>query len=127
MTTCTTLRRLSASSIVQPWLWFCLKRRNRPKYSAILTFSLSPETNQSSFFFRTFENVYIGWGHKYSAENYSPPPAPPVLNEFPSGPEITEVEDPTPEEEAALRAAQAEAQEAAEEMEEAEEEEEEDD
>jgi len=42
--------------------------------------------------------------------------------EFPSGPEITEAEDPTPEEEAALRAARAEAMEAAEEMEEAEEE-----
>lgn len=54
---------------------------------------------------RTFENVYIGWGHKYSPENYSPDPAPDVQNEFLSGPEVTEVEDPTPEEEAALRAA----------------------
>lgn len=44
------------------------------------------------------------------------------MEEFPSGPEITEVEDPTPEEEAALRAARQEAQEAAEDMEEGEEE-----
>ena len=51
----------------------------------------------------------------------------PIQDEFPSGPEITEVEDPTPEEEAALRAAQQEAAEAAEEMEEGEEEEDEDD
>lgn len=29
----------------------------------------------------------------------------PPLNEFPSGPEITETDDPTPEEEAAVRAA----------------------
>lgn len=71
---------------------------------------------------KKFENVYIGWGHKYSQDNYSPPAVPPVMEEFPSGPEITEAEDPTPEEEAALRAARQEAAEAAEEMEEAEEE-----
>ena len=76
---------------------------------------------------RKFENVYIGWGHKYSAENYSPPTTQPIQEEFPSGPEITEVEDPTPEEEAALRAAQQEAAENAEEMEEEGDEDEEDD
>ena len=59
--------------------------------------------------FRKFENVYIGWSHKYSSENYSPPAPAPIQDEFPSGPEITEIEDPTPEEEAALRAAQQEA------------------
>lgn len=75
-----------------------------------------------SAYFRKFENVYVGYGHKYSQDNYSPPAAPPILEEFPSGPEITEVEDPTPEEEAALRAARQEAAEAAEDMEEAEEE-----
>jgi len=72
--------------------------------------------------YRKFENVYIGHGHKYSQDNYSPPAVPAIMVEFPSGPEITEAEDPTPEEEAALRAARAEAMEAAEEMEEAEEE-----
>ena len=80
-----------------------------------------------SNFCRKFENVYIGWGHKYGSENYSPPPPPAVQEEFPSRPEITEVEDPTPEEEAALRAAEMEAQEAAEEMEDGEEDDEEDD
>jgi len=54
---------------------------------------------------RTFENVYIGWGHKYAPENYSPDAPPDIQTEFPIGPEITEIEDPTPEEEAALRAA----------------------
>ena len=68
--------------------------------------------------------MYIGSGHKYSQENYNPPAMPQLQEEFPSGPEITETEDPTPEEEAALRAAQ---QEAAEEMEEVEEEQSEDD
>lgn len=70
--------------------------------------------------FRKFENVYIGWGHKYSSESYSPPSVPAIQEEFPSGPEITEAEDPSPEEEAALRMAQAEAEDN-EEMEEAEE------
>lgn len=76
---------------------------------------------------KKFENVYLGWGHKYSSDNYSPPPTAPILEEYPSIPQITEVEDPTPEEEAALRAAQAEAEEAAEEGEEEAEEDEEDD
>ena len=80
-----------------------------------------------SLIHRKFENIYCGWGAKYSAVNYSPPAAPPIQEEFPSGPEITEGEDPTPEEEAALRAAQQEAAENAEEMEEGEEEEDEDD
>ncbi|WAR19877.1 RSH4A-like protein [Mya arenaria] len=71
---------------------------------------------------KKFENVYVGHGHKYSQDNYSPPSVPAIMEEFPSGPEITEAEDPTPEEEAALRAARQEAAEAAEDMEEAEEE-----
>lgn len=65
---------------------------------------------------KTFENVYIGWGHKYCTENFSPEAPPAIQEEFPSGPEISEVDDPTPEQEAELRAAK-----------EAEEEEEEDD
>ncbi|XP_050405760.1 radial spoke head protein 4 homolog A [Patella vulgata] len=76
---------------------------------------------------KKFENIYIGYGHKYAQDTFSPVPPPPVQEEFPSGPEITEYEDPTPEEEAALRAAQQEAAEAAEEMEDAEEEEDEED
>ena len=76
---------------------------------------------------RKFENVYVGTGHKYSLDNYSPPSPSSMLFEFPSGPEVTETEDPTPEEEAALHAAEMEAAEAAEEEEEGEEEDEDDD
>ena len=46
---------------------------------------------------------------KYSAENYSPPVPPATQDEYPSGPEITEAEDPTVEAERALKAAQQEA------------------
>ncbi|NXF34292.1 RSH4A protein, partial [Nyctibius bracteatus] len=80
---------------------------------------------------RKFENIYFGWGHKYSPENHAPALPPPVQAEYPSGPEITETRDPTLEEELAFKAAKEEALAAAEEEEDEEdvedEEEEEDD
>ena len=76
---------------------------------------------------RKFENLYVGYGHKYSSQNFSPEPQPPMQKEYASGPEITEAEDPSVEEEAALKAAQEEAMAAAEEMEEMEDEEDEED
>uniref|UniRef100_A0A670Z983 Radial spoke head component 4A n=2 Tax=Pseudonaja textilis TaxID=8673 RepID=A0A670Z983_PSETE len=72
---------------------------------------------------RKFDNIYIGWGHKYSPENFNPTLPPPVQLEYIIGPEVTEGLDPTVEEEMALKAAQGEALEA----EEVEEEEDEDD
>lgn len=60
---------------------------------------------------RKFENVYVGWGHKYSVDNFNPALPEKIMDEYPSGPEITEVEDPTPEEENALKAQMEEAQE----------------
>ncbi|KAM6441621.1 radial spoke head protein 6 homolog A-like [Liasis olivaceus] len=74
---------------------------------------------------RRFDNIYVGWGHKYSSDNFNPTLPPPVQSEYVTGPEITEAFDPTVEEELALKAAQEEALEA-EEMEEMEEEEDED-
>ncbi|XP_009883829.1 PREDICTED: LOW QUALITY PROTEIN: radial spoke head protein 6 homolog A-like [Charadrius vociferus] len=73
---------------------------------------------------RKFDNIYFGWGHKYSPENHTPALPPPVQAEYPSGPEITETRDPTLEEELAFKAAREEALAAAEEEEEEEEEEE---
>jgi len=55
------------------------------------------------FIYRNFENVYIGWGHKYSTGNHNPSLPPPVQNEFPTGSQPPEMDDPTIEEEAALR------------------------
>ncbi|KAK6470702.1 radial spoke head protein 6-like protein A-like [Huso huso] len=74
---------------------------------------------------KKFENIYLGWGHKYSAENYSPPAPALLQQEYLSGPEITEVDDPSVEEEQALKAALEEQKAAVEEMEDMEEEEEE--
>lgn len=77
--------------------------------------------------FRKFENIYVGWGLKYTGEGYSP--SVPLLpqKEYPSGAEITEALDPSLEEEQVLREALEEQQAAQEEMEDTEEEQEEDD
>ncbi|NXB76174.1 RSH4A protein, partial [Donacobius atricapilla] len=58
---------------------------------------------------RKFENIYFGWGHKYSPESHTPELPPPAQAEFPSGPDITETADPTVEEEMAFKVAQEEA------------------
>ncbi|XP_069314056.1 radial spoke head protein 6 homolog A [Eulemur rufifrons] len=76
---------------------------------------------------KKFENIYIGWGHKYSPDNFNPALPAPIQHEYPSGPEIMEMSDPTVEEEQALKAAQEQALAAAEEEEEDEEEDEDED
>ncbi|CAD7692475.1 unnamed protein product [Nyctereutes procyonoides] len=76
---------------------------------------------------KKFENIYIGWGHKYSPDNFNPPLPAPIQQEYPRGPEVMEMSDPTVEEEQALKAAQEQALAAAEEEEEDEEEDEDED
>lgn len=73
---------------------------------------------------RKFENLYIGWGHKYSPANFNPPLPPRIQQEYTRGPKIMEMNDPTVEEEQALKAAQEQALAAEEEEEEGDEEEE---
>ncbi|XP_035181433.1 LOW QUALITY PROTEIN: radial spoke head protein 6 homolog A-like [Oxyura jamaicensis] len=70
-----------------------------------------------------FNNIYFGWGHKYSPENHTPALPGPVQAEYPDGPEITEAADPTLEEELAFKAAKEKALAAAEEEPEGDEEE----
>ncbi|XP_030763853.1 LOW QUALITY PROTEIN: radial spoke head protein 6 homolog A-like [Sitophilus oryzae] len=48
---------------------------------------------------KTFHNIYIGNGLKYMQHNFSPSPLPTVQQEYPVGPEILEVMDPTGAEE----------------------------
>ncbi len=60
--------------------------------------------------YRKFENIYIGWGTKYSARPFNPKLPPQIQEEFPAGADITEIADPTAEQEKALKAAQEEAQ-----------------
>jgi len=67
---------------------------------------------------KKFENVYVGWGKKYSTENLNPQLPPMPQDEFLSGPEIMETDDPSPQDEAAMNKAIAQADEAGEEGEE---------
>ena len=76
----------------------------------------------------TSENIYVGFGHKYTTSDYGPELPPVPANECSDGPEIGEAEDPSPEEEAKARAAEEQqADEGEEEQEEEAEEEQEDD
>lgn len=54
---------------------------------------------------KLFENVYLGYGLKYNSHNFSPLPLPPVQQEYPLGPEIMEMTDPSGAEEEAWRIA----------------------
>ncbi|XP_005938482.1 radial spoke head protein 6 homolog A [Haplochromis burtoni] len=76
---------------------------------------------------KKFDNIYIGWGLKYTGGGYTPPVLPLPQKEYPSVPEITEALDPSLEEEQTLKEALEEQQAVREEMEATEEEEEEDD
>jgi len=55
---------------------------------------------------KQFENIYIGWGLKYIADNYSPPAPPKFESEYPMDKDVTETVDPTVEEEQAFKKAQ---------------------
>ena len=71
----------------------------------LICMAMKPITQCVLMILRYFDNFYVGWGVKCLEDAFDPtlPEAP--LPEFPSGPEVTEVDDPTPEEEAAVRAA----------------------
>jgi len=75
---------------------------------------------------KRFENVYIGWGSKYTVENFTPACPPPPMLEYTGGPEVAEVDDPSVEEERALELRQQEAAKAADEMDQMEEDDEDD-
>ncbi|XP_072499227.1 radial spoke head protein 4 homolog A [Notamacropus eugenii] len=75
---------------------------------------------------KKFENLYIGWGHKYNPDNYTPPFPPLVQPEYPRGTEIMETDDPTVDEEQAFQVAQEKALSESEKIEETEEDDEED-
>lgn len=101
----------------------CSKTQGNGEEKNLLSFSLF----FLSLFQRKFENLYVGWGHKFDADNYTPPPPPAAMEEYPVVPEVTEVDDPTVEEERALKKAQEEAMEAAEDMDDVDDDEDDDD
>jgi radial spoke head protein 4A len=52
-----------------------------------------------------WENIYVGYGHKYTTTDYKPELPPLPASEYNDGPEVGEAEDPSVEDEAAARAA----------------------
>jgi radial spoke head protein 4A len=50
-----------------------------------------------------WENIYVGYGHKYTSSNYKAEFPPLPANEY-DGPEMNEADDPTPEDEAKANA-----------------------
>ncbi|XP_068933470.1 radial spoke head protein 4 homolog A [Petaurus breviceps papuanus] len=95
-----------------------LEIQNTPPWTAQLTSNVIPQ--YAIAFLRSnlwlgayvfsdgkkFENLYIGWGHKYSSDNYTPPFPPHVQPEHPRVTEIMEMDDPTVDEEKAFQVAQ---------------------
>jgi len=65
-----------------------------------------------------WENIYVGYGHKYSMNDYKTEFPPLPASEYKDGPEITEAEDPTPEDEAKANATDEQGEEGEEEQEE---------
>jgi radial spoke head protein 4A len=51
-----------------------------------------------------WENIYVGYGHKYTTTDYKADLPPLPASEYSDGPEIAEAEDPTPEDEAKANA-----------------------
>lgn len=97
-----------------------------PQYAAAIASSNLWPGAHSYAVGKTFENIYIGWGKKYSSRPFNPKLPPMLQEEFPAGADIAETVDPTAEQEKALRAAQDEADAQLEEEEEPDEESDED-
>lgn len=47
--------------------------------------------------------IYVGWGHKYCSRNYLPSALPQMYEEYPLGPDILEINDPSVAEEKEYR------------------------
>jgi Radial spokehead-like protein len=80
---------------------------NSVRLRAIISCHLNINSNITPPYFlfslsisRVCDNIYIGFGHKYSSINYCPPVIPPLAAEYPSGSDVIEDDDPTAEEEA---------------------------
>lgn len=83
-------------------------------------------TRISWLFHRTYENIYIGWGNKYTGDCFNPTAPPPAFDEYADGADVHEQDDPTVEEEKALEEREKELK-AAEEMDDLEDDDEDDD
>lgn len=98
----------TAIETIPPWTTY-VSSRVLPEYAVAVARSNRWPGAYAFARGKIFENLYIGWGQKYTGQSYAPPSPPPALEEYPDGPEITEMDDPTVEEEKALKERQEEA------------------
>ncbi|XP_065159724.1 radial spoke head protein 6 homolog A [Atheta coriaria] len=101
----TSLGEDSSLDAVAPWSVRTSSNINPTMAISIVRSNIWP----GAFCFATqgklFENIYLGDGQKYVSHNYTPQPLPPVQQDYPIGPEIMEIDDPTGAEEEAWRIA----------------------
>lgn len=91
---------------IRPWTTKLSHDFNRTNDMVIIRSNLWP----GAFSFamqRVHDNLYVGWGKKFVTRNYSPQAIPRCEQEYPNGPEIMEISDPTIADEEAWRLAHA--------------------
>ena len=57
------------------------------------------KNNLSTSLHRNVDNIYIGYGHKFSCSSYTPAPLPTLEIEYTMAPDMLEVIDPSVEDE----------------------------
>lgn len=93
-----------SAECIQPWTTKLSHEFNRSNDMVIIRSNLWP----GAFSFamqRVHDNLYVGWGKKFVKRNYSPQAIPRCEQEYPNGPEIMEISDPTVADEEAWRLA----------------------
>lgn len=96
-TALTASRKLPRSELPPDSSRGLLKARTLKSLGDIL---LTPFRCFSSVINRISDNIYVGYGHKYSLSSCSPLALPETACEYPPGPELYDGDDPTVEQEA---------------------------
>ncbi|CAG9862562.1 unnamed protein product [Phyllotreta striolata] len=91
----TPLSEDAAVEAIPPWSIRCSSSIMDDFALAIVRSNLWPGAYCLSTQGPIFHNVYLGFGLKYMEHNFSPMPLPPVQQEYPIGPEVMEMTDPT--------------------------------
>jgi len=89
----------------QAWTSHLTSQRNKRFAGVVISSNQWPGAHALAFDRgRKFQNVYYGWGHRYSSKPYNPPLPPPAEAEYVIDATVTEATDPTREEEEAFEA-----------------------
>ena len=75
---------LAAVSSLPPWSTKLSSTLN-PEYSWVIISSNRWPGAHAYAIEKELENIYVGWGHKFAVEPYSPPQPPAPSEEYPTG------------------------------------------